>query len=71
MTKTRNFALHITEAQKENLKRLAAASNMTLTRYIEEVLNEAVAQGDLFEVRAQKVASPEKARAVVASRSYR
>jgi len=71
MTKTRNFALHITEAQKENLKRLAAASNMTLTRYIEEVLNEAVAQGDLFEVTAQKVASPEKARAVVATRSYR
>jgi hypothetical protein len=71
MTKTRNFALHITDDQKKNLKRLAAASKMTLTRYIEEVLNEAVAQGDLFEVKAHKVASPGKARRAVATRSYR
>ena len=67
--KTRNFALHITEQQKENLRRLAKASNMTLTRYIEEVLNEAVAQGDLFEVRAHKVASPNEARTATAVRS--
>jgi hypothetical protein len=71
MTKTRNFALHITDDQKANLKRLAAASNITLTRYIEEVLNEAVAQGDLFEVKAHKVASPEKTRTAIAARSHR
>ena len=69
MTKTRNFALHLTEDQKEGLKRLAAASNMTLTRYIEEVLSEAVTQEDLFEVKAHKISLPEKARVVTTVRS--
>lgn len=68
MTKTRNFALHITEDQKENLRRLAAGSNMTLTRYIEEVLNQAVAQGDLFELKTHKITSSGQAQRATAVR---
>jgi predicted HicB family RNase H-like nuclease len=60
MNKTRNFALHISADQKERLKRLAAESNMTLTQYIEEVLNEAVSGQNLFEVVTRRVPAAEK-----------
>jgi predicted DNA-binding protein len=56
---TRNFALHISPEQKEALKSLAAASGMSLTRYIETVLENAVRQREQYELRAHKV-EPEK-----------
>lgn len=60
MNKMRNFALHISADQKERLKQLAAHSNMTLTQYIEEVLNDAVREQNLFEVRAHKISGSDK-----------
>jgi predicted DNA-binding protein len=60
MTKTRNFALHITSSQKQALKRLAENSGMTLTKYVEEVLNDAVKDRSLFKVTTQRVSPAEK-----------
>lgn len=60
MTKARNFALHITSTQKQALKQLAEASGMTLTGYIEQVLNEAVADRSLFRIKAERVPVSEK-----------
>jgi predicted DNA-binding protein len=62
MNKTRNFALHISPYQKEALKRLAENSGMTLTKYVEEVLNDAVREQELYEVRAHKVTPANKRR---------
>ena len=42
----RNFSLHIPKETKEILKLLAKASNMTLSKYIESVLNKAIQQGN-------------------------
>jgi predicted DNA-binding protein len=60
MSKIRNFALHITPAQKQALKRLADNSGMTLTKYVEEVLNDAVKDRSLFKVTTQRVSPAEK-----------
>jgi predicted DNA-binding protein len=60
MTKTRNFALHITSPQKQALKRLAENSGMTLTKYVEEVLNGAVKDRALFKVTTERVSPAEK-----------
>jgi len=60
MTKTRNFALHITSSQKQALKRLAENSGMTLTKYVEEVLNGAVKDRALFKVTTERVSPAEK-----------
>jgi hypothetical protein len=67
MNKTRNFALHISPSQKDALKRLAENSGMTLTKYIEEVLNDAVREQELYEVRAHKLV-PANKRGVTAVR---
>jgi predicted DNA-binding protein len=60
MTKTRNFALHITSSQKQALKRLAENSGMTLTKYVEEVLNDAVKDRSLFKVTTQRVSAEKR-----------
>ena len=62
MTKMRNFALHITPAQKEKLKRLAAASGMTLTKYVEELLNSAVNERAEFKTTTERVSASERRR---------
>ena len=66
MTKMRNFALHITSAKKQALKRLAERSGMTLTKYVEEVLNSAVQDGAEFKITTHRV-SPAERRRVMAS----
>ena len=66
MTKMRNFALHITPAKKQALKRLAERSGMTLTKYVEEVLNSAVQDGAEFKITTHRV-SPAERRRVMAS----
>jgi hypothetical protein len=60
MTKARNFALHITSTQKEALKQLAEASGMTLTAYIEQILNDAVTDRSLFRIKTERVPASEK-----------
>ena len=66
MTKMRNFALHITSAKKQALKRLAERSGMTLTKYVEVVLNSAVQDGAEFKITTHRV-SPAERRRVMAS----
>lgn len=68
MTKMRNFALHITPAKKQSLKRLAERSGMTLTKYVEEVLNSAVNEGAQFKITTHRVSTSEKRRAMASSR---
>lgn len=53
---TRNLSIHITPEQKEELKALAKDSNLTLSAYIEAVLNEAVLNKDKFEIKIRKLA---------------
>jgi predicted DNA-binding protein len=60
MNKTRNFALHITPGQKQTLKRLAENSGMTLTKYVEEVLNSAVQDRATFQTRTERISVAKK-----------
>ncbi len=68
MTKMRNFALHITPAKKQALKRLAERSGMTLTKYIEEVLSGAVNEGAQFKITTHRVSGSGRAQARAAIR---
>jgi predicted DNA-binding protein len=60
MNKTRNFALHITPSQKQTLKRLAENSGMTLTKYVEEILDSAVKDQAIFKVTTERVSSAKR-----------
>ncbi len=66
--KARNFALHISPSQKDTLKRLAENSGMTLTKYVETVLNTAVQDRAVFATRTERVPAPRKKHVVVGAR---
>jgi hypothetical protein len=66
--KSRNFALHISPSQKATLKRLAEDSGMTLTKYVETVLNSAVQDRAVFAIRTERVPALRKKPVTVGAR---
>lgn len=61
--KPRNFSIHISPETKDVLKILAKDSGMTLSQYVEAVLNETVTDKPIFKmvpIRVSKDASKKK-----------
>lgn len=51
----RNLAIHLPEDRKKQLKELAYSSGLTMTQYVEAVVNEALDHRAIFKILTRRI----------------